>query len=78
MASSGAGMELVDEALQGYSGPRIAFESMRGVAAGCTRGQDGRRVNGGEESGGGQGSPEMLAGGIQARAGIEVEQGRPG
>ena len=78
MASGGAGTELVDGALQGYSGPRIAFESTRGVAAEVYKGQDGWRVNGGEESGGGQGSPEMLAGGIQARAGIEVEQGRPG
>ena len=78
MASGGAGTELVDGALQGYFGPRIAFELMWGVVAEVYKGQDGRRVNGGEESGGGQGSPEMLAGGIQARAGIEVEQGRPG
>ena len=78
MASGGVGTELVDGALQGYFGPRIAFELTWGVAAEVYKGQDGRRVNGGEESGGGQGSPEMLAGGIQARAGIEVEQGWPG
>ena len=32
MASGGTGTELVGGALQGYSGPQIAFESTRGVA----------------------------------------------
>ena len=77
MVSSDAGTELVDGALQGYSGPRIAFESTRGVAAEVHKCQDGRRVNGGEESGGGQGSPELLTDEIPARVGVEVEQGRP-